>query len=170
MEQLDPKHRLQFPAVLTARDALDRRVLTLMKPRTLGNSSSYIRQAITEVHSEEWARRCISYLTDCETYTRGLGAQGRLAENPSFEDPPAFRELPLAQWFQTAHSQEIYTHAAEMKARITGTFGKFLKIDSTKKVSVKKTFEYLFQVVSSGHEKDGRQGTRHGRMDDQCRE
>ena len=44
LDQLDPKHRNMFPAVLTKQAALDRKVVTLMKPRTQGNSSSYIHQ------------------------------------------------------------------------------------------------------------------------------
>ncbi|KAJ4925484.1 hypothetical protein JOQ06_018214 [Pogonophryne albipinna] len=38
--QLDPAHRNRFPAVLTAQMALDRKCVTMLKPRTVGNSSS----------------------------------------------------------------------------------------------------------------------------------
>ena len=54
INQLDPYHRNLFPAVLTKNDALDKKCVTLMKPRTLGNSSSFIKQAIHEIHSENW--------------------------------------------------------------------------------------------------------------------
>ncbi|KAI4805633.1 hypothetical protein KUCAC02_010236 [Chaenocephalus aceratus] len=50
---LDPAHRNRFPAVLTAQLALDRKCVTVLKPRTVGNSSSYLQQALEEVHSEE---------------------------------------------------------------------------------------------------------------------
>ncbi|KAI8493070.1 hypothetical protein Bbelb_290740 [Branchiostoma belcheri] len=45
LQQLDPCHRNLFPAVLTKNAALDNKCVTFMKPRTLGNSSSYIHQA-----------------------------------------------------------------------------------------------------------------------------
>jgi len=44
LKQLDPSHRNLFPAVLTKQGALDKKCMTLMKPRTQGNSSSYIQQ------------------------------------------------------------------------------------------------------------------------------
>ncbi|KAI8516589.1 hypothetical protein Bbelb_051700 [Branchiostoma belcheri] len=45
LQQLDLCHKNLFPAVLTKNAALDKKCVTLMKPRTLGNSSSYIHQA-----------------------------------------------------------------------------------------------------------------------------
>ncbi|KAI8503770.1 hypothetical protein Bbelb_187410 [Branchiostoma belcheri] len=65
-----------FPAVLTKNAALDKKCVTLMKPRTLGNSSSYIHQALEEVHSEEWAKRCLQYLSDCEVHMRSVALTG----------------------------------------------------------------------------------------------
>ena len=62
LQQLDPSHRNKFPAVLTTQQALDRKCVTMLRPRTVGNSSSYSQQVLQEVHSEEWARRTIDYL------------------------------------------------------------------------------------------------------------
>ena len=67
---LDPSQRQLFPAVLSTRLALDRSCVTLMKPRTLGNSSSYAHQVLQETHSEEWAKRCILYLEACKMYKK----------------------------------------------------------------------------------------------------
>ncbi|RXN02313.1 Carboxyl-terminal PDZ ligand of neuronal nitric oxide synthase [Labeo rohita] len=67
LKQLDPSHRNKFPAVLTTHLALDRKCVTLLRPRTAGNSSSYLQQALEEIHSKEWARRTVDYLTDCVT-------------------------------------------------------------------------------------------------------
>ncbi|KAE8299677.1 hypothetical protein D5F01_LYC02089 [Larimichthys crocea] len=47
--------------------------------------------------------------------------------------PPPFRPLPLAQWFETVHSNDILSHLDEMKGAITSTYGRILKMDSTKK-------------------------------------
>lgn len=104
----------------------------MLKPRTTGNSSSYLQQALEEVHSEEWARRSIEYMSDCELHKkRSAFAQHREAV---YQQPPAFCPLPLAQWFETVHANEILGHLAEMKGVITSTYGRILKLDSTKKV------------------------------------
>ena len=130
--QLDPAHRNRFPAVLTAQLALDRKCVTMLKPRTVGNSSSYLQQALEEVHSEEWARHTIEYLADCELHKkRSTITQSDVAV---YMSPPRFSPLPLAQWFETVHANEILGHLEEMKGIITSTYGRILKLDSTKKV------------------------------------
>ncbi|KAK9966238.1 hypothetical protein ABG768_003361 [Culter alburnus] len=133
LSQLDVAHRSLFPAVLTTQLALDRKCVTFLRPRTSGNSSSYLQSAIEEVHSEEWARRTIQYLSDCENYSRKV-ALVQPATAPSFSAPAPFRPLPLAQWFETVHSNDILSHRDEMKGVITSTYGRILKMDSTKKV------------------------------------
>ncbi|MEQ2198617.1 hypothetical protein XENOCAPTIV_015489 [Xenoophorus captivus] len=51
--------------------------------------------------------------------------------------PPPFSPLPLAQWFETLHANEILCHLDEMKGVITSTYGRILKLDSTKKITKK---------------------------------
>ena len=136
INQLDPYHRNLFPAVLTKNDALDKKCVTLMKPRTLGNSSSFIQQAIHEIHSENWVKQCLNYLTDCDLHKKRASLTGIIS---TYRPPPAFRSIPLAQWFETSHANEILNHADEMKAVITSTYGKVLKLDSTKKVMISWT-------------------------------
>ncbi|XP_037643681.1 uncharacterized protein LOC119498739 [Sebastes umbrosus] len=136
LSQLDPAHRNRFPAVLTTQLALDRKCVTMLKPRTAGNSSSYMQQALEEVHSEEWARRTIHYLSDCELHQR-RSAITHCDEAAVYLQPPPFRPLPLAQWFETVHANEILGHLDEMKGVITSTYGRVLKLDSTKKITKK---------------------------------
>ncbi|KAI7800442.1 hypothetical protein IRJ41_003392 [Triplophysa rosa] len=134
LKQLDPSHRNKFPAVLTTHLALDRKCLTLLKPRTAGNSSSFLQQALEEIHSEEWARRTIDYLTDCELHKKRCAlTQSEVV----YEQPPPFCPLPLAQWFETAHANEILSHLDELKGVVTSTYGSILKLDSTKKITKK---------------------------------
>ena len=131
LSQLDAGHRSIFPAVLTTKLAIDRKCLTLLKRRSAGNSSSSPRAALSEIHSEEWGRRVVQYLTACDLHRKG----GRLAEiSFTYAGPPSYRPLPLAQWFETAHSNEVLQHVDEMKGCITSTYGNVLKMDSTKKV------------------------------------
>ncbi|RXN39302.1 hypothetical protein ROHU_000313 [Labeo rohita] len=133
LSQLDVAHRTLFPAVLTTQLALDRKCVTFLRPRTSGNSSSYFQSAVEEVHSEEWARRTIQYLSDCEHHLRKV-ALVQSAATPAFSAPAPFKPLPLAQWFETVHSNDILSHLDEMKGVITSTYGRILKMDSTKKV------------------------------------
>nr|XP_023675259.1 uncharacterized protein LOC111847890 [Paramormyrops kingsleyae] len=135
LKQLDPAHRNRFPAVLTTQLALDRKCVTMLKPRTAGNSSSYLQQALEEVHSEEWARHSIEYLSDCELHKRRSALTQ--CEAAVYYPPPPFCPLPLAQWFETVHANEILCHLEEMKGVITTTYGRILKLDSTKKITKK---------------------------------
>ncbi|TDH00137.1 hypothetical protein EPR50_G00184770 [Perca flavescens] len=134
LKQLDPSHRYKFPAVLTTHLALDRRCVAMLRPRTLGNSSSYLQQALQEIHSEEWARRTIDYLTDCEVHKKSCV----LTQSEAlYQPPPPFSPLPLAQWFETVHANDILNHLDELKGVITSTLGRILKLDSTKKITKK---------------------------------
>ncbi|RXN02310.1 hypothetical protein ROHU_035082 [Labeo rohita] len=114
--------------------AIPRKCVTLLKPRTAGNSSSYLQQALEEIHSEEWARRTVDYLTDCELHKKRC-ALTQL--DVVYDQPPPFCPLPLAQWFETAHANEILNHLDELKGVITSTYGSILKLDSTKKITKK---------------------------------
>lgn len=82
-----------------------------------------------EIHSEEWGRRALQYLSDCELHKRG----SRLVTTVTvYRPPPAYRPVPLAQWFETAHGNEIVQHVQEMQGVITTD-----KLDSTKKITKK---------------------------------
>ncbi|XP_039655399.1 uncharacterized protein LOC120558453 [Perca fluviatilis] len=106
----------------------------MLPPRTLGNSSSYLQQALQEIHSEEWARRTIDYLTDCEVHKKSCV----LTQSEAlYQPPPPFNPLPLAQWFETVHANDILSHLDELKGVITSTLGRILKLDSTKKITKK---------------------------------
>ena len=131
LKQLDPSKRNKFPAVLTTHLALDRKCVTLLRPRTAGNSSSYLQQAFQEAHSEEWARRSCDYLTDCESHRKSRLSLPQAVYAP----PPPFCPLPLAQWFETVHANDVVAHLDELKSVITSTYGRILKLDSTKKVN-----------------------------------
>lgn len=68
MSQLVDAKRAHFPAVLTYKKACDRSVITMLRGRTLGNSSSALRNGIMEIHSEEWLRKNLMYLNDCKAH------------------------------------------------------------------------------------------------------
>ncbi|XP_062250362.1 uncharacterized protein LOC133959255 [Platichthys flesus] len=63
MSQLDLAHKAQFPAVLTYKLSCDKRVVGMMKARTLGNSASRLRAALLEQHTGDWLLRTLRYLS-----------------------------------------------------------------------------------------------------------
>ncbi|XP_061781075.1 uncharacterized protein [Nerophis lumbriciformis] len=130
--QLDEAHRSLFPTVLTTQLALDRKCMSFLKPGTSGNSSSYLQSAIGEAHSEEWARQTSRYLSDCERHMKMATFVPSAAVHLP---PPPFRPLPLAQWFETIHSNDILSLLDEMMGVITSTYG--IKMDLTKKITKK---------------------------------
>ncbi|OWF35733.1 hypothetical protein KP79_PYT26070 [Mizuhopecten yessoensis] len=132
VQQLDLGHRLQFPILMTHRLACDVRVITMLWQRGLGNSSTQLYQKLEEQHSQEHLRKLALYLTECEGF-----CSSSLVVKPSFQKPPEKRPLPRPQWLLTAYCQDVMLRLDEVKASITSTFGRVLKMDSTKKMAKK---------------------------------
>ena len=132
--QLSEAHRLMFPAVATAHGTLDRKVLTMLKIRTLGNSSNALHHSLMELHTETWMRQCIHYLTDCLQHKNGIS--GHLEGSPEYAAVPPPTKLKGARWLVDCHSKDLSKRVDEVKAQITSVFGRILKLDSTKKVNV----------------------------------
>ena len=59
------------------------------------NCSSYLQQAMEELHSEAWARRVIEYLSDCELHKKRSTLTQ--SEESVYDLPSPFSLLPLAQ-------------------------------------------------------------------------
>ena len=124
--------RVQFPCVLTYHYACDRFAMSFFRSRTLGNSSSALKNVIMEMHSEEWTRRNIRYLYDCQRYRIGLSLVQKLP--PTFEVAEKFKTIPTPKWLLSAYACDVWRRSESLKATITSTFGSVLKIDSTKKI------------------------------------
>ena len=63
---------------------------------------------------------------------------------PVYEQPPTFSHLLLAQWFENVHINVVLGHLDELKGVITSTYGRILKLDSTK--SKLNLFSFLFSM------------------------
>ena len=61
----DDDVRAQFPVIVTLKYACDVSVAMLLKGRILGNSSTSLRNRIMEVHSEEWLKQNMVFMTHC---------------------------------------------------------------------------------------------------------
>ena len=69
LQQLDVGHCLQFPAILTYKQACDLRVVCLLRSRGLGNGPFKLQRKLHEQHSEAWLQRTANYLFQCQELT-----------------------------------------------------------------------------------------------------
>lgn len=139
LHQLDPAHRLQFPAVLTYKGACDISVITLLRSRTLGNSPSLLHHSIHEMHSEAWLKQVLLYLADCQRHRKacetGMMQYVKTAGAPlTYDPPPAFAGIQNYRWLLACYGKDVLSRLEEVKAQVTSTYGSILKMDSTKKV------------------------------------
>ncbi|KAL2082466.1 hypothetical protein ACEWY4_022284 [Coilia grayii] len=126
MDQLKPGHRCQFPALLTYQLSCDRRVISMLRERTRGNSATQLYKKLCEVHSETWMRRSTHYLSVMEPFlTSGVVR--------ACTPPPSMPPVPQPGWLLMVYGHDILSRLEDVKARVI--FGKVLKMDSTKKVT-----------------------------------
>ena len=130
--QLADGVRVQFPVTLTYRYACDIAIVSLLRARTLGNSPSALCNNLLEVHSEEWLRRQLGYLSDCVRHRAGLVRMG--VTPPEYEEVGSFPKFPTAKWFLAVYVRDVWSRLPSLLAALTSTYGKILKVDSTKKV------------------------------------
>ena len=104
----------------------------MLRQRGLGNSSTQLQKKLTEQHSEAWLQRTAHFLTDSQGFVEASKKQQII---PKFEELPASNPVTQAAWLLTVYCQDVLSRVQEVKAAITSTFGRFLKLDSTKKVS-----------------------------------
>jgi len=94
-----------------------------------------LQNNILELHSEEWSRRCLWYMSDCERHKRGHQS---LNLNPvEYDDAPPLHSLPTCKWFLACYVKDVWDRLPLLKASMTSIYGEILKIDSTKKVRLK---------------------------------
>lgn len=108
------------------------RVLTLMRQRGLGNGSMQLQKKLDEEHHEAWLQRVAHYLTDCKAFADAHTS--RLVLQQEYPEPPTQIPVPKYQWLQMVYCSDVMRRVDSVKAAITGTFGKVIKMDSTKKV------------------------------------
>ena len=154
LTQLADGVRVHFPVTLTYRYACDISIISLLRTRTLGNSPSALRNNLLEVHSEEWLRRKLGYLSDCARHREGLVRMG--VTPPEYAQVGPFPKFPTAKWFLAAYVRDVWTRSPALLAALTSTYGRILKIDSTKKVCRKlqgKAADTASWATSVGNER-----------------
>ena len=120
---------------MTHKFACDVAVVSLLRSSTLGNSSMALQNNILELHSEEWSRHCLWYMSNCDRHKRGRQS---LNLNPvEYDGAPPLRSLPTYKWFLACSVKDVWDRLPLLKASMTSIYGEILKIDSTKKVRLK---------------------------------
>jgi hypothetical protein len=135
LDLLPDRVRNKFPVVLTYKYACDASVISLLRSRTLGNSPSALQNNICELHSEEWMRKCVSYLSACQQHRAAAHTFG---QSPvEYQKEQQLKNPPSARWFLACYVRDVYNRLDYLRAVTTSVYGRILKIDSTKKITKK---------------------------------
>ena len=108
-------------------------IVTMLRDRSLGNGPFQMMRKVKEAHTAVWLRKTAIYQSAVEGFIAAASETG-LIEHPSCEAPPAMPSLPTYQWLLSIYCNDVLERIDEVKAGITSTFGRVLKVDSTKKV------------------------------------
>ena len=96
----------------------------------LGNSPSALRNKLLELHSEEWLRKQVCYLSDCQWHSSSL--KDLHLPVPVYKEASPFGKFPKYQWFVAVYVRDVWLRFPAVLAAATSMFGSILKIDSTK--------------------------------------
>ena len=97
LNQLSDGQHSKFIVLLTRRYACDQSVVSLLRARTIGNSSTAVANNIHELHTNEWLLRHTAFLSDCERHKRSLQSFNQpVREYDEATLPPKF---PQPRWF-----------------------------------------------------------------------
>nr|CAB3262884.1 uncharacterized protein LOC100184639 [Phallusia mammillata] len=127
----------------------------MMRARTQGNSPTAIQHLLTELHSESWLEKTVTYMSDCRRYSKYPMQFGRQVEGPC-KEPAPYRHPPKAGWFLSTHVMDVYERLDVIKSSCTSVFGSILKVDSTKKILRKLSGKFTGTanwVTSVGNER-----------------
>ena len=130
LSQLSLRHRAKFPAILTYRYACDMEVVGMMRERSLGNSCSQLYRKLVEQHRLTWLQRGIEYTSVYEPFA---------ARQPGVVVPeiPPQPDVLLPRWLRSVYLRDVMSRIDDVKAKLTSTFGRVLKVESTKKLTRK---------------------------------
>ena len=102
LSQLSDGVRARFPVLMTRKYACDESVTAALRSRTVGNSPTALRNTLHELHSEEWLRRQLDYLSCCHRHQRGV-----LGGKQAYQKPTPFPPFPSSKWFLAAYVWDV---------------------------------------------------------------
>lgn len=104
----------------------------MLQDRTLGNGPFQMMRKVKEAHTTAWLRKVAIYESAVEEFI--AASERGLIERPKCEAPPAMHSLPTYRWLLSVCCNDVLERIDEVKAGITSTYGRILKMASTKKV------------------------------------
>ena len=121
LEQLTEDYKARFGIVLTRKFACDKAIVSLMRARTLGNSTMALCNDIHELQSEEWMRSAIIYLSDCQRHKK----ERERFQLPClvYEAPPIFKSPPTPKWFLAIYIRDVWSRLETLKASAASIYG-----------------------------------------------
>ena len=119
----------------------------MLRDRALGNGPFQMKRKVKEAHTVAWMRKTAMYQSAVEDFI--AASERGLIECPTCEAPPEMPSLPTYQWLLSVYCIDVMGRIDEVMAGITSTFGRILKIDSTKKVIFHILFKYDKCSISS---------------------
>jgi hypothetical protein len=123
--------RSQFPALLTYRHAVDKKVVNMLRSRTLGNSPTVLQQQIASQHFTTHLTKSYQYLEAVDRINKRSVCPVEVEVLP---DPP---KIPGAKFFLNVHTRDVLMRMDVLKAQLTSVTGVVLKMDSTRKTAKK---------------------------------
>ncbi|RUS90903.1 hypothetical protein EGW08_001300, partial [Elysia chlorotica] len=130
LDQLGYVERSQFPAVLSYQLALDKKIVSELRHRSLGNSPTAVFKKLQENHTDHHDLQTM-------TYYNVIGRFSKQATQTLAKPVPPFQRVPSARWLISVYASDVSTRLVDIKSKITSTFGRILKLDSTKRVTKK---------------------------------
>ncbi|GFR76580.1 hypothetical protein ElyMa_005803600 [Elysia marginata] len=133
LKQLGPAQRIEFPAVLSYKLALDRSIVRELRDRTLGNSPTMLQRKLQEHHYTNYLEKTIRY----QCALGKFAAQFVSRPVSAAKALPPYRPVPTARWLLVVYVSDVHSRLDVLKAKVTFTFGTILNMGSNKRV-VKK--------------------------------
>ena len=105
-----------------------------MRDRTQGNTMTKVWRQVQENHCQVYLNKKDLYTTLLDCLNKPGGIVPALGHR--FKPPPKRRELPSPKLLRLAFMMSEADNIQDYRAQIMSTFGRVLKFDSTKKVSI----------------------------------
>jgi hypothetical protein len=97
LQKLPDDVNARFPIVLTRKFAADQSIVALLRASLIGNSPTALCNDVRELHTEEWMRNTVAYLSDCKRHKTDRERKKQLS--CTYDSPPELKNPPTPKWF-----------------------------------------------------------------------
>ena len=89
-------------------------MVSLMRAWTAGNSLTAMRNNLHKLHSEEWLKKQLMYLTECQRHKRGMTVLGQVEVN--YKEAIPFPPFPTYKWLLTVYIMDVWLRRSTLLA------------------------------------------------------